>query len=122
MYDIGSYYARFPIHHVFFQVTINEQGSINNVFTWLNRVYDDSSLPCSCKVKSSNGTFNINGTYHHLTAEQADIFTKILVDKLEEFTVCCIQAKASGGALLRSSASGKGQLSLTPQKVGPLRD
>jgi len=52
--------------------------------------------------------------------EQADKFTKVLVTKLEELTLHCIQAKASGRTILRSSASKRGQLSLTPQWIGHL--
>jgi len=77
-------------------------------------LYDESGLPC--------GTSFIQGNFHHLTVEQADEFTKILVTKLEDFTLVYLRKKASGETLLGSSTSGKGQLSLTPQWIGPLRE
>ena len=50
----------------------DKQQSHDNFMMWVDKVYDDSRLPCYCKVKSSDGTTLLKGVYHHLTHEQAD--------------------------------------------------
>ena len=93
----------------------NPRQSLSNFYVWLDLVYDSHNFSCNYKIKSSNERFFIKGAYHNE-------FFKVLDNIMEPWTVECLRSGLSCGAVLRSSHSGKGLISLTPQKIGPMRD
>ena len=79
-------------------------------------------MPCEGLVEGFEERKKLKGCYHHLTGEEADKFIKILQRKLRTWGSKCEAVGMSAGSVIKSSCTGKGQLSFTPQLVGPFTD
>lgn len=103
------------------QIGANSNDSMSNFFRWLDLVVNECNLPCCCRTTGFNGV-NLNGIYHHLSPGEANYFIKILQQKLKMWASKCTDNGRSAGSVLRCDASGKGQLCIDPELVGPFQD
>ena len=85
----------------------NPRQSLRNFYAWLDLVYDSHGFSCNYKIKSSDETFFIKGAYHHTSGEELNEFLKVLNTITELWTLECLRAGLSCGAVLRSSHSEK---------------
>ena len=60
----------------------NPEQSLGSFYTWLDALYDAYGFPCRYKVKSSDDTFHIKGTYHYMSGEEVQ-FLKVLENTKE---------------------------------------
>ena len=97
----------------------NPRQSLNNFYAWLNLVYDSHVFLVTTRLNHLMKDFFIKGAYHHMSGEELNEFFKILDNIMEPWTLACLKSGLSRG---RFSHSGKVLISLTPQKIGPMRD
>jgi len=85
----------------------------------------EAQLPCDGFVEKFEQLKKVRGCYHHINGEEANKFVKILQNKLRAWgSKCdqCSQMRKSARSVIKSSCSGRGQISFTPQMVGPFLD
>jgi len=64
----------------------------------------------------------IKGLFQQLNTAEADHFVQKLQNIMMEWDGRCIGENKSAGAVLKMATSGRGQLTLTTIRIGPLRD
>ena len=99
----------------------NAEQSYANMYNWIDQVFEECGLLCTSKVQGSHLPF-IPGYYQNLYDREANKFIQTLTTKLEVWAAEVVRVGCSCGAILRTSPTGKGALSITPQPVGPFRD
>ena len=79
------------------------------------------NVPCECAVKGVTMP-RIPGCYQHLSGQKLDELIRTIQSKTRLWGAACSNADISAGAALRTSCSGKGQLSFEAQLIGPFQD
>ena len=79
--------------------------------TWLHKAYEDEQMPYNGYTRGTCKD-RIMGCFQHLSGEEADKFLSTLQRKLDMWGAKCTTVNKSAGAVIRTSISGRGQLSL----------
>ena len=108
--------------HVFLYIGRDARQSYSNFMQWLDTVYSNEDLPSNGLVNALTRHRKVKGVFHHLSGEEAHEFVKVIQVKLLDWSVQCIIQGLSAGSLLQSTASGRGQITLVAQAVGPFLD
>lgn len=98
------------------------RDSYRRFFEWVDKVYREAGLPCTSRVKGLKRRNNIYGCYHHLSGEESGDFLRLLQEKMMQWAAVCTQRDESCGSVVVTATSDKGQLTMTPQLVGPFQD
>ena len=98
----------------------NERDSWDKFQRWLDSIAEDI-LPCESKTEGLTKPI-IKGCYQRLSSQKCDEFIKILQCKMRFWAAECTNQGMSGGCALKTSYSGKGEMSYEPQLVGPFQD
>jgi len=107
-------------HYMFFLPGDNTRDSCHKFYEWLDVVYIETGLPCTSKVKGVKRINPVKGCYHHLTGEQRYNLMRVLQVKLLPWAAVCLQNNKSCGSVLLATSSGKGEMSMMAQVIGPM--
>jgi len=124
--EYRTHFSRLNINEIYllhclscFRLGDNKEQSLKIFEGWLDTLFDESGLPCYCKVLNANGSV-ASGLYHHLTGEQADNFLRLVLDRLEEWAMVCATKKLTCGTVILAYVTDKGT-SFFPQNIGPFQ-
>ena len=112
----------FSYLYAYYYIGRDAEDSHSNLTEWLDTVYSNEDLPSDGLVNTLTRHRKVKGVYHHLSGEEAHEFVKVIQVKLLDWSVQCTMQGLSAGSLLQSTASGRGQITLVAQKVGPFSD